>query len=53
MKITTARLDLARNLFQAHGIDEPGNVALQKQPRRHPVLEFFCEPASVPARHEA
>jgi transposase len=41
MKITTVGLDLAKNVFQVHGIDERGNVALKKQLRRHQVLEFF------------
>ena len=32
MKITTVGLDLAKNVFQVHGIDERGKVALKKQP---------------------
>lgn len=41
MKITTVGFDLAKNVFQVHGIDEHGKIALRKQLRRGQVLEFF------------
>jgi transposase len=34
MKITTVGIDLAKNVFQVHGIDERGNAVLRKQLRR-------------------
>ena len=43
MNITTIGLDLAKNVFQVHGIDEYGNVVLQKQLTRAKVLVFFAK----------
>jgi transposase len=40
-KITTIGLDLAKNVFQVHGVDGAGNVLLRKQLRRGDVLRFF------------
>ena len=42
MKITTIGLDLAKNVFQVHGIDERGSVALRKQLKRNQVMPFFA-----------
>ena len=41
MKITTIGIDLAKNVFQVHGVDERGNVALKKSLKRQQVLPFF------------
>lgn len=41
MKITTVGIDLAKNVFQVHGIDERGKVALKKQLRRDQMATFF------------
>ena len=41
MKITTVRIDLAKNVFQVHGIDERGKAELGKQLRRAQVAVFF------------
>lgn len=30
MKITTIGLDLAKNVFQVHGVDERGNAVLRR-----------------------
>lgn len=46
MKITTVGVDLAKNVFQVHGVDEHGKVVLKKQLRRGQVPEFF---ANLPA----
>ncbi|WP_416068574.1 IS110 family transposase (plasmid) [Rhizobium sp. YTUHZ045] len=40
-KITTIGLDLAKNVFQVHGIDNLGNVMVRRQLRRGEVLRFF------------
>jgi transposase len=40
-QITTIGLDLAKNIFQLHGVDAAGNVLLRKQLRRGDVLRFF------------
>src|SRR6202162_1459200 len=42
MKITTVGIDLAKNAFQVHGIDERGKAALCKQLRRAQVAVFFA-----------
>src|SRR5882724_8638114 len=44
-EITTIGLDLAKNVFQVHGVDETGAVAVRKRLRRSQVLAFF---ASLP-----
>ncbi len=40
-KISTIGLDIAKNVFQVHAIDEAGNVVVQRQLRRRQVLPFF------------
>jgi transposase len=42
MKITTIGMDLAKNVFQVHGVDERGNAVLKKQLRRQQVVQFFA-----------
>lgn len=42
-EITTVGLDLAKNVFQAHGADASGRVALRKKLRRDQVLAFFSQ----------
>ena len=41
MKITTVGIDLAKNLFQLHGVNEHGKVVIKKQLRRDQMAEFF------------
>jgi transposase len=40
-EITTVGLDLAKHVFQVHGVDATGAVVLRKQLRRGQVLAFF------------
>jgi len=40
-EITTIGLDLAKQVFQVHGIDADGTTVLRKQLRRSQVLSFF------------
>lgn len=42
MKITTVGIDLAKNVFQVHGVDERGKAVLRKQLKRKDVLSFFA-----------
>jgi transposase len=42
-KISTIGLDLAKRVFQVHGIDDQGQVVVQKQLQRSEVLEWFGE----------
>ena len=41
MKTTTVGLDLAKNVFQVHGVDEAGEVIVGKALRRRQVMPFF------------
>ena len=43
MQITTIGLDLAKTVFQVHGVDAAGQAVLRKQLRRSGVLDFFRE----------
>ena len=42
MKITTIGIDLAKNVFQVHGVDERGKMVLRKQLKRKDVTSFFA-----------
>ena len=39
--VTTIGLDIAKSVFQVHGIDAQGNVVTRRQLRRRQVLPFF------------
>ena len=39
--ITTIGLDIAKSVFQVHGIDAAGNVLIRRQLKRRYVLAFF------------
>ena len=41
MQITTIGLDIAKNVFQVHGIDAAEKVVVRKQLRRGQILGFF------------
>ena len=41
MQITTIGLDIAKNVFQVHGIDATEKVIVRKQLRRGQVMAFF------------
>ena len=43
MQITTIGLDIAKNVFQVHGIDSNEKVVVRKQLRRSQVMRFFQE----------
>jgi transposase len=47
--ISTIGLDLAKNVFQVHGVDAAGQVVLRRQLRRGQVEKFFAQlpPARV------
>ena len=42
MNATTIGLDIAKNLFQLHGVDGGGKAALRKQLKRAQVLAYFA-----------
>jgi transposase len=41
MAITVIGLDIAKNVFQVHGVDEAGRPVLRRRLRRSEVTEFF------------
>jgi transposase len=46
MQITTIGIDLAKSVFQVHGIDAQGKVVLKKQVKRDKMAAFFANLAS-------
>jgi hypothetical protein len=40
-EVSTIGLDLAKNVFQVHGIDGSGETVVRRQLRRGQVLPFF------------
>jgi transposase len=46
MEITTIGLDLAKQVFQVHGVDEAGHAVVKRRLRRAQVITYF---ASLPA----
>ena len=46
MKITTIGIDLAKEVFQIHGVDERGKAVLRKQLKRSEMAKYF---ANLPA----
>ncbi|MCP4431443.1 MAG: transposase, partial [Gammaproteobacteria bacterium] len=40
--VSVIGLDLAKNVFQVHGIDESGKVVIRKQLKRHQVPSYFA-----------
>jgi transposase len=51
MQIATIGLDIAKNVFQVHGIDAKEKVVVRKQLRRSQVMAFFKAFAAVPDRN--
>ena len=43
MTVTTIGIDLAKNIFQVHGIDVSGEVVLRRSLRRAQVIPFFAK----------
>ena len=41
MQVTTVGLDLAKNVFQVHGITDGGEIAFNRALRRAQVLAIF------------
>ena len=39
--VTTISLDIAKSVFQVHGVDAEGGVIIQRQLKRRYVLAFF------------
>ena len=41
MKVSTVGIDLAKNVFQLHGVNELGKTVFKKKVRRNQIAEFF------------
>lgn len=53
MKITTIGIDLAKDVFQLHGVDEHGKVVLKRQLKRKEMVGFFTKIESCMVGMEA
>jgi transposase len=42
-EVSTIGLDIAKSVFQIHGVDADGTVVIRKRVSRAKVLEFFCD----------
>ncbi len=42
MTVVTVGLDIAKQIFQAHGVDRTGRVVVRKRLRRTEVAPFFA-----------
>jgi transposase len=52
-KITLIGLDLAKSVFQVHGVDAEGNTVLKKRLTRTQMAEFFAQLEPCPVAMEA
>ncbi len=43
MEVTRIGLDIAKNVFQVHGVDEHGKTVIRKQLKRAELLPFFAQ----------
>lgn len=43
MEVTRIGLDIAKNVFQVHGVDKHGKTVIRKQLRRAELLPFFAQ----------
>ena len=41
-QVITIGLDLAKSVFQVHGVDDAGEVVVRRQVRRSQLLQFFA-----------
>jgi transposase len=48
MNVTVLGIDLAKNVFQLHGVDTQGNVVVRKQLTRPKFLPFVAQLGRVP-----
>ncbi len=55
MKITTIGIDLAKAVFQIHGVDIHGKTVLREQLRRGEMAKYFAnlEPCRLVWKHAA
>jgi transposase len=51
--ITTIGIDIAKSVFQVHGVDAAGQVVVRRQLKRRYVLAFFSEAVAVSGRYRS
>jgi len=51
--VTTIGLDIAKSVFQVHGIDAAGQVVIRRQLKRCYVFAFFPEAVAMSGRHRS
>ena len=51
MQLTTIGLDLAKQVFQVHGVDIAGNIVLKRRLRRGQMIAFFRRADALPGRN--
>lgn len=51
MHITTLGIDLAKSVFQLHGVDDDGRVVFRKKVRRGALLDVISGLPPLPDRH--
>ena len=49
-EVSTIGLDIAKSVFQVHGVDVDGAMVIRKRVGRAKVLEFFRGPSLLPCR---
>ena len=42
MQVATVGIDLAKNIFHVHGVDQAGRIVFSKPLRRARMAEFFA-----------
>ena len=47
MRMTTIGLDLAKSVFQVHGVDEDGRTVLVKKLHRKQIFPFLLEAGTL------
>jgi transposase len=50
-EVSTIGVDIAKSVFQVHGVDADGAVVIRRRVGRAKVLEFFAETATLPCWH--
>ena len=50
-EVTTIGVDLAKNVFQVHGVDVAGEIVIRRQLRRPPGIVVLPEAAAVSCWH--
>jgi hypothetical protein len=50
-EVSTIGVDIAKSVFQVHGVDAEGTVVVRRRVGRAKVLEFFCWFTVLPRWH--